>query len=88
MLRVQKGETISLNCSMTKRYEIAWYHLRSEGLILLFSGGKRKAIIYIFLIFQCICVCIYNWISEYIFKSQKYKSLDAVNCFLDLKNKL
>ncbi|XP_042610743.1 uncharacterized protein LOC122144133 [Cyprinus carpio] len=42
LLRVQKGENISLNCSMTKRYEVAWYHLSSEGLILLISVKKDK----------------------------------------------
>ncbi|KAL1254893.1 hypothetical protein QQF64_012954 [Cirrhinus molitorella] len=43
LLRVQKGESISLNCSMTNRYEIAWYLLRSEQqLDLLISAEKDK----------------------------------------------
>ncbi|XP_050960230.1 uncharacterized protein LOC127161526 isoform X2 [Labeo rohita] len=41
LLRVQMGESISLNCSMRNRYEIAWYHLRSEQqLDLLISAEK------------------------------------------------
>ncbi|RXN38219.1 hypothetical protein ROHU_001324 [Labeo rohita] len=35
------GESISLNCSMKNRYEIAWYHLTSEQqLDLLISAEK------------------------------------------------
>ncbi|KTF76277.1 hypothetical protein cypCar_00039839 [Cyprinus carpio] len=42
LLRVQKGENISLNCSMRNRYEVAWYHLNSEKLDLLISVKKDK----------------------------------------------
>ncbi|KAL0167317.1 hypothetical protein M9458_039161, partial [Cirrhinus mrigala] len=42
LLRVQKGESISLNCSMRNRYEINWYLLRSEKLDLLISAEKDK----------------------------------------------
>ncbi len=42
LLRVQKGESISLNCSMRNRYEVAWYHLSSEEHILLISVKKDK----------------------------------------------
>ncbi|XDV33526.1 hypothetical protein PO909_003912, partial [Leuciscus waleckii] len=36
------GENITLNCSMRNRYEVAWYHLRSEELVLLISAEKDK----------------------------------------------
>ncbi|KAI2645306.1 Junctional adhesion molecule-like [Labeo rohita] len=36
------GESISLNCSMTNRYEIAWYQLRSEHLDLLIAAEKDE----------------------------------------------
>ncbi len=42
LLRVQKGENISLNCSMRNRYEVAWYHLRSGKLELLIAAEKDK----------------------------------------------
>ncbi|XP_050959130.1 uncharacterized protein LOC127160540 isoform X2 [Labeo rohita] len=42
LLTVQKGERISLNCSMRNRYEINWYLLRSEKLDLLISAEKDK----------------------------------------------
>ncbi|KAK2887756.1 hypothetical protein Q8A67_015984 [Cirrhinus molitorella] len=42
LLRVQMGESVSLSCSMTNRYEIAWYHLRSEQLELLISADKDE----------------------------------------------
>ncbi|RXN38543.1 hypothetical protein ROHU_001014 [Labeo rohita] len=42
LLRVQKGESISLNCSMRNRYEINWYLLRYEKLDLLISAEKDK----------------------------------------------
>ncbi|KAF4094610.1 uncharacterized protein LOC131535476 isoform X1 [Onychostoma macrolepis] len=44
LLRVQKGESISLNCSMKNRYEIAWYHLNFEQINLLISAKKEKII--------------------------------------------
>ncbi|KAK9958202.1 hypothetical protein ABG768_012376 [Culter alburnus] len=34
------GGNITLNCSMRNRYEVAWYHLRSEELVLLISAEK------------------------------------------------
>ncbi|XP_067217876.1 uncharacterized protein [Chanodichthys erythropterus] len=43
LLKVQMGENIILNCSMRNRYEVAWYHLRSEELVLLISAEKDKA---------------------------------------------
>ncbi|KAK9958193.1 hypothetical protein ABG768_012367 [Culter alburnus] len=43
LLKVQMGEDITLNCSMRNRYEVAWYHLRSEELVLLISAEKDKA---------------------------------------------
>ncbi|KAF4100904.1 hypothetical protein G5714_019100 [Onychostoma macrolepis] len=43
LLRVQKGENISLNCSMRNRYEVAWYHLRSGELELLISAKKDES---------------------------------------------
>ncbi|XP_042631838.1 uncharacterized protein LOC109046366 [Cyprinus carpio] len=42
LLRVQKGENISLNCSMRNRYEVAWYRLRSGELDLLIAAEKDK----------------------------------------------
>ncbi|KAK9958194.1 hypothetical protein ABG768_012368 [Culter alburnus] len=42
-LRAQIGESITLNCSMRNRYEVSWYHLRSEELVLLISAEKDKA---------------------------------------------
>ncbi|KAL1254921.1 hypothetical protein QQF64_012982 [Cirrhinus molitorella] len=42
LLRVQLTENIIMNCSMRNRYEIAWYHLRSEQLELLISAKKDK----------------------------------------------
>ncbi|XDV33582.1 hypothetical protein PO909_003949 [Leuciscus waleckii] len=36
------GENITLNCSMRNRDEIAWYHLRSEELVLLISAEKDE----------------------------------------------
>ncbi len=42
LLRVQMGESISLNCSMTNQYEIAWYHLKSEQLELLIAAEKDE----------------------------------------------
>ncbi|XP_048059259.1 uncharacterized protein LOC125275946 isoform X1 [Megalobrama amblycephala] len=41
--RAQIGEDITLNCSMRNRYEVSWYHLRSEELVLLISAEKDKA---------------------------------------------
>ncbi|KAF4101003.1 uncharacterized protein LOC131525809 [Onychostoma macrolepis] len=41
-LRVQMEESISLNCSMTNQYEIAWYHLRSEQLDQLIAAEKDE----------------------------------------------
>ncbi|KAL1254896.1 hypothetical protein QQF64_012957 [Cirrhinus molitorella] len=38
LLTVQMGGSISLNCSMRKRYEVAWYLLRSERFNLLISA--------------------------------------------------
>jgi len=35
-------EDIRLNCRMRNQYEVAWYHLRSEELVLLISGVKDK----------------------------------------------
>ncbi|ROL41911.1 hypothetical protein DPX16_1816 [Anabarilius grahami] len=43
LFRVQIGEDITLNCSMRNRYEVTWYHLRSEELVLLISAEKDKA---------------------------------------------
>ncbi|KAI2643120.1 T cell receptor alpha variable 17 [Labeo rohita] len=44
LLRVRMGESISLNCSMTNRYEINWYHLTSEQqLDLLISAEKGES---------------------------------------------
>ncbi|KAK9958195.1 hypothetical protein ABG768_012369 [Culter alburnus] len=43
LLKVQMGEDITLNCSMRNRYEVSWYHLRSEELVLLISAEKDKA---------------------------------------------
>ncbi|XP_048056947.1 uncharacterized protein LOC125274621 [Megalobrama amblycephala] len=43
VFRVQIGKDITLNCSMRNRYEVAWYHLRSEELVLLISAEKDKA---------------------------------------------
>ncbi|XP_016375595.1 uncharacterized protein LOC107749156 [Sinocyclocheilus rhinocerous] len=40
LLRVQMGENISLNCSMRNKYEVSWYHLRSEQLDLLIAAEK------------------------------------------------
>ncbi|XP_067268409.1 uncharacterized protein [Chanodichthys erythropterus] len=40
VFRAQIGEDITLNCSMRHRYEVAWYHLRSEELVLLISAEK------------------------------------------------
>ncbi|ROL44073.1 hypothetical protein DPX16_1089 [Anabarilius grahami] len=37
------GENLILNCSMRNRYEVSWYHLRSEELVLLISAEKDKA---------------------------------------------
>ncbi|XP_067217596.1 uncharacterized protein [Chanodichthys erythropterus] len=34
------GGNITLNCSMRNGHEVAWYHLRSEELVLLISGEK------------------------------------------------
>ncbi|KAK7124192.1 hypothetical protein R3I94_018526 [Phoxinus phoxinus] len=42
VLRVQTGENIILNCSMRNRYEVSWYLLRSEELVLLISAEKDK----------------------------------------------
>ncbi|KAG1924957.1 hypothetical protein F2P79_025847 [Pimephales promelas] len=42
VLRVRMGENITLNCSMRNRYEVAWYLLRSEELVLLSSAEKDK----------------------------------------------
>ncbi|KAF4100899.1 uncharacterized protein LOC131526159 [Onychostoma macrolepis] len=42
LLRVQTGENISLNCSMTNRYEVAWYHLKSGELDLLIAAEKDE----------------------------------------------
>ncbi|KAK9958192.1 hypothetical protein ABG768_012366 [Culter alburnus] len=36
------GENITLNCSMRNRYEVSWYHLRSEELVLLIFAEKDK----------------------------------------------
>ncbi|XP_016400054.1 uncharacterized protein LOC107733068 [Sinocyclocheilus rhinocerous] len=43
LLRVQMGESISLNCSMRSRYEVAWYHLRSGELHLLTAAEKDES---------------------------------------------
>ncbi|XP_039546962.1 uncharacterized protein LOC120492783 isoform X2 [Pimephales promelas] len=42
VVRVRMGENITLNCSMRDRYEVAWYLLRSDELVLLISGEKDK----------------------------------------------
>ncbi|XP_067268412.1 uncharacterized protein [Chanodichthys erythropterus] len=42
VFRAQIGEDITLNCSMRHRYEVAWYHLRSEELVLLISAEKDE----------------------------------------------
>ncbi|XP_056597873.1 uncharacterized protein LOC130415896 isoform X2 [Triplophysa dalaica] len=40
------GETVTLNCNMTNRYEIAWYHLNSEQLLtLLVSAQKDRTLL-------------------------------------------
>ncbi|KAK9958201.1 hypothetical protein ABG768_012375 [Culter alburnus] len=36
------GEDITLNCSMTDRIEVAWFHLNSEKLKLLISAKKDR----------------------------------------------
>ncbi|XP_077086340.1 uncharacterized protein LOC143738198 isoform X3 [Siphateles boraxobius] len=41
-VRVKIGENITLNCSMRNRYEVSWYLLRSEELVLLISAEKDK----------------------------------------------
>ncbi|ROI15898.1 hypothetical protein DPX16_3799 [Anabarilius grahami] len=43
LFRVQMGGNIALNCSMRNQYEVSWYHLRSEELVLLISAEKDKA---------------------------------------------
>ncbi|XP_067217595.1 uncharacterized protein [Chanodichthys erythropterus] len=40
LFRAQMGGNITLNCSMRNGHEVAWYHLRSEELVLLISGEK------------------------------------------------
>ncbi|XP_048056953.1 uncharacterized protein LOC125274623 isoform X3 [Megalobrama amblycephala] len=40
--RAQMGGNITLNCSMRNGHEVAWYHLRSEELVLLISGEKDE----------------------------------------------
>ncbi|XP_048059265.1 uncharacterized protein LOC125275954 isoform X1 [Megalobrama amblycephala] len=42
LLKVQMGEDITLNCSMTDRIEVAWFHLNSEKLKLLISAKKDR----------------------------------------------
>ncbi|KAK9958200.1 hypothetical protein ABG768_012374, partial [Culter alburnus] len=42
LFRAQIGEDITLNCSMIDRYEVSWYHLRSEELVLLISGEEDE----------------------------------------------
>ncbi|XP_042601989.1 uncharacterized protein LOC109081328 isoform X1 [Cyprinus carpio] len=47
LLRFQLNETITLNCSMTHTYEIAWYHQDPESgrlTLLIFAIGRRKEI--------------------------------------------
>ncbi|XP_039546964.1 uncharacterized protein LOC120492784 [Pimephales promelas] len=43
VVRVRMGENITLNCSMRDRYEVAWYLLRSDELVLLSSAEKDKS---------------------------------------------
>ncbi|XP_016309056.1 uncharacterized protein LOC107663360 [Sinocyclocheilus anshuiensis] len=50
LLGVQKGESISLNCNMTNRYELAWYHQYSQQLTQLIcaktsSTSGRKLLV-------------------------------------------
>ncbi|KAI7798495.1 uncharacterized protein LOC130567266 [Triplophysa rosa] len=40
LLRAQLGKSISLNCTMLNRYEIAWHHLNCEQLTLLVTAEK------------------------------------------------
>ncbi|KAK9958203.1 hypothetical protein ABG768_012377 [Culter alburnus] len=40
LFRVQMGDDITLNCSMRNGHEVAWYHLKSEELVLLISAEK------------------------------------------------
>lgn len=40
LLTAQLGDNITLNCNMTDRYEIAWYHLNAAQLTLLVSVEK------------------------------------------------
>ncbi|XP_039521874.1 uncharacterized protein LOC120475261 isoform X2 [Pimephales promelas] len=42
VVRVRMGENITLNCSMRDRYEVAWYLLRSDELVLLSSAEKDE----------------------------------------------
>lgn len=38
----QLGENITLNCNMSNRNKISWYHLKSEKLTLLVSAQKDR----------------------------------------------
>ncbi|XP_016309057.1 uncharacterized protein LOC107663361 isoform X1 [Sinocyclocheilus anshuiensis] len=45
LLRLRLNESISLNCSMTDTYEIAWYHQNPESgrlTLLIFAMGRTK----------------------------------------------
>ncbi len=45
VLRVQLNESISLNCSMTDRYEISWYHQSPEsGRLTLLMSAKTSSV--------------------------------------------
>lgn len=41
-LTAQLGENITLNCYMTNRNKISWFHLKSEKLTLLVSAQKER----------------------------------------------
>ncbi|XP_016091057.1 uncharacterized protein [Sinocyclocheilus grahami] len=43
LLRVQLNKSISLNCNMTDRYEIAWFHQYSQQLNQLLSAKTSSA---------------------------------------------
>ncbi|KAF4100964.1 uncharacterized protein LOC131525936 [Onychostoma macrolepis] len=45
ILRVQLNESITLNCSMTDRYEISWYHQNPEsGRLTLLMSAKTSSV--------------------------------------------
>ncbi|XP_048059258.1 uncharacterized protein LOC125275944 [Megalobrama amblycephala] len=52
LLRVQLNKSISLNCNMTDRYEIGWFHQHSQQITQLISAetsevsGKRLLVMY------------------------------------------